>query len=269
VGNATTGSYGFAAGSPTTEVPRAAPAVAFVDQAVWEFGGAVWPGDITSTNKNLAIVQKWVPNSDVTEWNVGPVIFNEFTETPRPELVRMFARAAPIGGADNAVVVTGWYGARCNDLTAGTPTPTFEYQDESEVEIPTYICPPEVAPDFTLTVDVEPPALVADTATGLTPQALSEVLALESPDHEGEVLVIGGVSDVAFTTTDAVTLFTGVDASGAIERDPAFTHTLNNARALSAAAELNGGNVLVVGGVSFDLGSEALRILDTVEYLNW
>jgi hypothetical protein len=83
------------------------------------------------------------------------------------------------------------------------------------------------------------------------------------------VLVAGGVADAGFTTTDAMDLYTG-ETTGTL-LDASFTLGLNNERALGAAAELGGGDVVIVGGVVFDdaSGTMQLEAVGSVELLNW
>lgn len=259
-------------GFPQSFYLRPAPTAAFVGGAAYLFGGATFPGSIADpADPNVTVVEKWLPTTDGLEWNVGTVSFNEFDTTARPEMVRLFAHALPMGNADNTVAVTGWYGARCDDTqTPGTPTPTFEYLESDEVtEIPTYICPPDVTPDFTLTTDITPPALVADTTPTSTPHALAATVALQGGTRAGQVLIMGGISDVGFTTTDAVDVYQSVEVTGELTHDAALALALNNQRAMGAAAEMNGGNVVVAGGAQFDLAAGTITVLDTVEYLNW
>ncbi len=264
------GGYDFLSGLPLSAARHTAPSSVFLDGFAWELGGAAWPGSEGHSNANVTIVERWQPNTDGDEWSVGPVLFNGFDDAPRPELVRLFARALEVGAAGNTAAVVGWYGARCNDLTAGTPTPTYEYLDtDGTTPIPTWICPPSVTPDFTLTTDAVPPAIVPDVTRVDTPHGLGEAIRLASGARAGQVLVIGGISDVSFTTTDAVDVYESVDLTGELVQDAVLAMSMNNERALCAAAEMNGGNVLIAGGVQFDLVAGTLTLLDTVEYLNW
>jgi hypothetical protein len=180
----------------------------------------------------------------------------------------MFATAVALGPAGDAILVSGWYGARCEDAS-GSPSPTYDYTGD------TYVCP---APDssFTHTRDIivttlsGTPTITAADATS-APHALGSVIRLEQGGRLGQVLVAGGIEDADFTATVVLDLYTGsttpteqVDATF-----PGVGHRLNYPRAMGAAAELNGGNVLFAGGAEFSLASEEIVILESVELLNW
>ncbi|MBW2261737.1 MAG: hypothetical protein JRG91_07160, partial [Deltaproteobacteria bacterium] len=186
-----------------------------------------------------------------------------------PEWVRMFSTAVALGTAGDAILVSGWYGARCTDAS-GSPSPIYDYTGD------TYVCP---APgsgftqtlDFIMTTLSGTPTITAADPTSV-PHALGSVIRLEHGARQGQVLVAGGIVDVDFTTTDVLDLYTG-STTPAEQVDTAFAaaagHQLNFARALGAAAEVSGGNVVFAGGAEFSLASEEIVILESVEFFNW
>jgi hypothetical protein len=258
---------GFLTGMDNDPVNRSAPGSVMVGDYTYVFGGTPRPGDLTTADLDMAVAERWNTSTDGDEWHVGPVTYDTFASEDHPEWVRMFPAAVTLGTAGDAILVSGWYGARCAD-DAGSPSPTYDYTSD------TYVCP---APDsgFTHTQDLlvttlsgTPTLALADPTT--SPHALASVLRLESGARQGQVLVAGGIADGDFTTTDVLDLYTGNTTSGA-QVDATFpaSHRLNFARALGAAAELGGGNVLIAGGAEFSLASEQIVILESVELLNW
>ena len=262
---------------PPTQARRVAPASAMLGRTAWVFGGSPYPGDEGLAFGNQSIVEAWRLQGDSgDEWNVSVVNFSDFATTEHPEYVRMFGEAVPIGPGESTVLMSGWYGARCVDAS-GSPASTFDYTDGAEPPspVPTYVCPPPdvlyiETLDYTLAVDQTPPVITRASPTTV-PHALAEVLRLETSPRTGQVLVIGGITNLQFQTTGTMDLYDGTFAEGAAQVDAAFpaSHGLNVPRAWHVAAETPGGNVVVAGGLTFDLTTRQVVVLDSVEFLNF
>lgn len=259
-----TGTGFLTSGLQTSLADRIAPASVMVGDYAYVFGGMSLPGALSTPN--TAIAERWDHTTSGDEWSVGVVNFDGFTD-PHPELVRLFPSAVALGPAAEAILVSGWYGARCTD-DAGSPSPTYDYTGD------TYICP---APGsgFTGTVDFmvttlsgTPTITMADPTSA--PHALGSVIRLEHTARQGQVLVAGGIEDAGFTATAVLDLYTG-STTPMSQVDATFPagHQLNFPQALGAAVELNGGTVLFAGGATFSLSSEQIVILESVELLNW
>jgi hypothetical protein len=249
----------------TDPIVRTAPGSVMAGDYVYVFGGTAMPGDLTTSDLDMAVAERWNASTDGNEWNVAPVAYDGFSTEDHPEWVRMFPAAVPLGTAGDAILVSGWYGARCTD-DAGSALPNYDYTAGSA------ICP---APGsgFSGTGDLIVTTLSGTPTIGLadatsTPHALGSVIRLEQGPRQGQVLVAGGIADGDFTTTKVLDLYTGNTTPGG-QVDHEFGHELNFARALGAAAELGGGNVLFAGGAQFSLASEQIVILESVELLNW
>ena len=249
-------------------VVREAPGAVMVGDYIYVFGGTARPGDLGTADLDMAVAERWNVSTDGNEWHVAPVTYDTFATEDHPEWVRMFSTAVRLGTAGDAILVSGWYGARCTD-DAGSPSPTYDYSGD------TYVCP---APgsgftqtlDFIMTTLSGTPTITAADPTSV-PHALGNVIRLQHGTRQGQVLVAGGIVDAEFTTTKVLDLYTGSTAPGA-QVDATFTsdiHQLNFARALGAAAEVSGGNVVFAGGAQFSLASEEIVILESVEFFNW
>jgi len=257
------GGMGFLTGSAlqATLAERLVPASVMLDDFVWVFGGTPQPGNGDLATPNVAVGERRDPSESGDEWPVGTINFSDIT-TPHAELVRLLPEASPLGTDGQTILVTGWYGARCGDVS-GAATPTYDYSAA------TYICPPAQATDFAVDASVTSPVITAAAGTG-TPHALASVVGLVKGDRTGAVLVAGGITDLDFATTDVIDLYSGeTDTSGAPLLDTAFAETLTQARAFGAAAELGGGDVLFAGGAAFDLAAGEIAILGSIELLNW
>jgi hypothetical protein len=240
--------------------PRIVPGSVMLGEYVYIIGGVPTPGSLGTPN--LAVAERRQPSSDGNSWPVGTVNFSDFS-TDHPEWVRLFPQPVRLGSGDT-ILVSGWYGARCGD-EAGTATPTYDYTTYTT----TWICPPELTADFFLDASTATPVITEVTDEPSAPHALASVTPLEKAGRAGQVLVVGGITNVGFATTNRMDLYTGSTAAGS-QLDTAMS-PLNSARALGAAVEMNGGKVLVVGGVIFDdtSGEMTLTALDTAELLNW
>lgn len=249
-----------------TMAPRLAPASVMLDEYIWVFGGTSFPGD--ETTPNVAVAERWDPTDDGNEWNVGTVSFDDFS-TDHPEFVRLFPTAVELGITGSVMLVQGWYGARCTDA-GGLASPTYDYTTSD-----TSICPPpggsfDQTRDLIVDASTSTPTISPADATS-PPHALAAVLRLEDDSHRGQVLVAGGITDVDFTTTDVMVVYTGqTTPTSQLNPDFITSPTFNERRALAAAAEMNGGSVVLAGGVRFDMsGTPALTIRDSLELLNW
>ncbi len=258
---ATTGSM------DTDPVVRKAPGAVMVGDYMYVFGGTAMPGELSLSDMDMAVAERWNVSADGDEWHVAPVTYDTFTTEDHPEWVRLFPSAVALGPAGDAILVSGWYGARCTD-DAGSPSPTYDYTAGS------YACP---APgsgftgtqDFIVTTLSGTPTITLADPTSV-PHALGSVIRLEHAARQGQVLVAGGIEDAGFTATAVLDLYTG-STTPMSQVDATFPagHQLNFPQALGAAAELNGGNVLFAGGATFSLSSEQIVILESVELLNW
>ncbi|MBW2264282.1 MAG: hypothetical protein JRG91_20135 [Deltaproteobacteria bacterium] len=251
-------------------VVREAPGAVMVGDYIYVFGGTARPGDLSTADLDMAVAERWNVSTDGNEWHVAPVTYDVFATEDHPEWVRMFSTAVALGTAGDAILVSGWYGARCADAS-GSPSPIYDYTSD------TYVCPaPDSDSSFTQTLDFimttlsGTPTIAAADPTSV-PHALGSVIRLEHGARQGQVLVAGGIVDADFTTTDVLDLYTGSTTPWA-QVDTAFPsdfHRLNFARALGVAAEVNGGNILFAGGAEFSLASEEIVILESVEFFNW
>jgi hypothetical protein len=243
---------------------------------LWVFGGMQWPGD--NPTPNSAVAEKWTRNDITHVLEATPISL----AADSPQLVRLFARALPLTDDGVKIMLAGWYGARCS-FDAGTETPTFVYENPDTGDpIPTHICSAATvsnnmivdlnAATPTFTAVAQPPSVQASAMGSTIMLGLDEDLGT----RKKWILQSGGVANTGFTVSTMAgrgslvvykpvyTPDNKLDTYNAVASD-AFSATMGSPRMWHQTVELKGGNVLVVGGVKFELDSDFATIIEDME----
>jgi hypothetical protein len=244
---------------------------------LWVFGGVQYPG--SNATPNTSVAEKWTRNiTGVME--ATPINLT----TDSPQLVRLFSQALPLTDDGAKVMLAGWYGARCS-FASGAEAATYVYEDpDSGDPIPNHICSAAtVSNNLIVNLAVSPPSFTpVQYPASAQGSAMGSTIMLGLDDDLGTrkkwILQSGGVANTSFTVSTmagrgSVILFKPVytpdnalDTYNPVQSD-AFSATLASPRMWHRAVELKGGNVLVVGGVKFELDSNFAVIVDDMEMI--
>lgn len=241
------------------QTPRPAPSAAGTGGQVWIFGGGV-----AGSNEDLAEV--WTAADDDPNGSTNPAsTLGEFpasavgSEEPRPEYGLVRPSVAAVGeGA--GVLVVGWYGPLCEE---GSRSPIFP---EGEM-IQVCDSPSGATRSFTVTV-----------GTGLTSRtevrlhafgALAELTDFGQTPGSRHVAITGGIANASWGANAAIDVFADeLNAAGTADPVTGLGVSLSSQRIFHTSTGVPGYGMVTIGGMSFDVGVENVRIEPEVEVVH-